>query len=232
VSQENLDLLTAEQTREATIDMRGIGKRYSGVAALTDVSVVVRPGEVHAILGENGAGKSTLMGIATGTTAPDEGTITVGGQTLTALNPTTATALGIAIVHQHPAVLPDMTVLENLLVALPASVFAGQSTKTLARNMLDGVGLRAHLGDRVETLTLAEKHLLEIAKAFAVRPKLLVLDEPTAPLGGDAVALLSRWYVRPSPRARRSCTSPTGWPRCVNWRPASRCCATAGCGAR
>jgi ribose transport system ATP-binding protein len=190
VSQENLDLLTAEQTREATIDMRGIGKRYSGVAALTDVSVAVRPGEVHAILGENGAGKSTLMGIATGTTAPDEGTITVGGQTLTALNPTTATALGIAIVHQHPAVLPDMTVLENLLVALPASVFAGQSAKTLARSMLDGVGLRAHLGDRVETLTLAEKHLLEIAKAFAVRPKLLVLDEPTAPLGGDAVALL------------------------------------------
>jgi ABC-type sugar transport system ATPase subunit/ribose/xylose/arabinose/galactoside ABC-type transport system permease subunit len=190
VSQENLDVLTVAQTGDALIEMRNIGKRYSGVAALTDVSVAVRPGEVHAILGENGAGKSTLMGVATGTTAPDEGTIIVDGRTVSALTPTMATALGIAIVHQHPAVLPDMTVLENLLVALPPSVFAGQHAKTLARNMLDGVGLHAHLGDRVETLSLAEKHLLEIAKAFAVKPRLLVLDEPTAPLGGDAVALL------------------------------------------
>src|SRR4051812_8134577 len=170
--------------------MNHISKRYSGVAALTDVSVAVLPGEVHAILGENGAGKSTLMNIATGTTEPDEGTITVCGQTMAALTPKAATSLGIAIVHQHPAVLPDMTVLENLQVALPASVFAGKPAKELARNMLDGVGLRVHLDDRVETLTLAEKHLLEIAKAFAVRPKLLILDEPTAPLGGDAVALL------------------------------------------
>ncbi len=187
---ENLEVLTVEETRNATIEMNHISKRYSGVAALTDVSVAVLPGEVHAILGENGAGKSTLMNIATGTTEPDEGTITVCGQTMAALTPKAATSLGIAIVHQHPAVLPDMTVLENLQVALPASVFADKPAKELARNMLDGVGLRVHLDDRVETLTLAEKHLLEIAKAFAVRPKLLILDEPTAPLGGDAVALL------------------------------------------
>jgi ribose transport system ATP-binding protein len=190
VTPENLEVLTVEETRNATIEMNHISKRYSGVAALTDVSVAVLPGEVHAILGENGAGKSTLMNIATGTTEPDEGTITVCGQTMAALTPKAATSLGIAIVHQHPAVLPDMTVLENLQVALPASVFADKPAKELARNMLDGVGLRVHLDDRVETLTLAEKHLLEIAKAFAVRPKLLILDEPTAPLGGDAVALL------------------------------------------
>ena len=172
--------------------MAHIAKRYAGVAALTDVSLRVLPGEVHAVLGENGAGKSTLMNIATGTAQPDEGTITVRGEVVAALNPRSAAALGIAIVHQHPAVLPDLTVQENLQVALPASVFAGAPAATVARRMLDDVGLRVHLDDRVETLTLAEKHLLEIAKAFVIKPKLLVLDEPTAPLGADAVALLFR----------------------------------------
>ena len=156
------------------------------------MSVEVLPGEVHAILGENGAGKSTLMNVASGHCPtrlrhdPDHGGRGHG------LTPRSATALGIAIVHQHPAVLPDMTVLENLQVALPRSVFKGSTTTKVARDLLDGVGLHVHLGERVETLTLAEKHLLEIAKAFAVRPRLLILDEPTAPLGGDAVGAAVR----------------------------------------
>ncbi|NEM91817.1 ATP-binding cassette domain-containing protein [Galbitalea soli] len=173
--------------------MSDISKNYSGVAALTDVSVEILPGEVHAILGENGAGKSTLMNVATGTTKPDAGTITVQGTVIPALTPGLATSLGIAIVHQHPAVLPDMTVLENLQVALPSSVFAGdQGAAAAARAMLDGVDLDVHLNERVENLTVAQRHLLEIAKALAVRPALLILDEPTAPLGGAAVDLLFR----------------------------------------
>ena len=83
-----------------------------------------------------------------------------------------------------------MTVLENLQVALPSSVFAGRDTTEVAQELIDGAGLQVHLRDRVETLTLAEKHLLEIVKAFAVRPRLLVLDEPTAPLGADAAEAL------------------------------------------
>jgi ribose transport system ATP-binding protein len=175
---------------DSAMSLRGISKHYAGVNALSDVTVEIAVGEVHAVLGENGAGKSTLMGVATGTVQPDAGTITVGGEEVSTLDPRRAAELGIAIVHQHPAVLPDLTVLENLQVALPASVFAGQDTKAAARGLLDKVGLDAHLGDRVETLTLAEKHLLEIAKAFAITPRLLVLDEPTAPLGRDAVTLL------------------------------------------
>jgi ribose transport system ATP-binding protein len=186
---ENLDV-TAARTSDATIEMANISKSYSGVAAVTDVSIRVLPGEVHALLGENGAGKSTLMNIATGTTQPDSGTITILGTPVTSLNPRTANELGVAIVHQHPALLPDLTVLENLQVALPRSVFAGGSSKDVAQAMLDQVGLRVHLSDRAESLSLAEKHLLEIAKAFAVKPRLLILDEPTAPLGGDAVDLL------------------------------------------
>jgi ribose transport system ATP-binding protein len=175
---------------QATIELAGISKSYAGAPALTDVSVEVLPGEVHAILGENGAGKSTLMNVASGTVQPDTGVITFHGHEVSGLTPRSAALLGISIVHQHPAVLPDMTVLENLQVALPRSFFKGASTSRTARELLDGVGLHVHLGERVETLTLAEKHLLEIAKAFAVRPRLLILDEPTAPLGGDAVALL------------------------------------------
>jgi ribose transport system ATP-binding protein len=174
----------------ATMELSHISKYYSGVAALQDVSVEIRPGEVHAILGENGAGKSTLMNIASGTALPDAGTISFQGVPVTALTPAEAANLGIAIVHQHPAVLPDLTVLENLQVALPGSVFAGQPAATVAASLLAQVDLDVHLQDRVETLTVAQKHLLEIAKAFALNPKLLILDEPTAPLGGDAVDLL------------------------------------------
>ncbi|MGZ8804077.1 MAG: ATP-binding cassette domain-containing protein [Microbacterium sp.] len=175
----------------ATLAMSGISKSFGGVAALTDVSLEVLPGEVHALLGENGAGKSTLMNVATGTIRPDSGAMVFQGQAIDGLDPREAARLGIAFVHQHPAVMPDLTVYENLLVALPPSVFAGaKSREDAARALLARVNLRVHLSDRVETLSVAKKHLLEIAKALAVNPSLLVLDEPTAPLGAESVDLL------------------------------------------
>lgn len=177
-------------TTVATLTMTGISKSFGGVAALSDVSLEVLPGEVHALLGENGAGKSTLMNVATGTIQPDAGTMTFRGETVSDLDPREAAQRGIAFVHQHPAVMPDMTVLENLLVALPSSVFAGRKADDVARELLATAGLRVHLRDRVENLSVAQKHLLEIAKALAVKPALLVLDEPTAPLGQESVELL------------------------------------------
>jgi len=173
----------------AVLRLAHISKLYGGVPALSDVSLEIRAGEVHAILGENGAGKSTLMNVASGTVQPDGGSIVFDGETVT-LTPATAARLGIAIVYQHPAVLPDMTVLENLRVALPDSVFAGGSPEAIAARLLDGVGLRVHLKGRVELLTVAQKHLLEIAKAFAIAPRVLILDEPTAPLGQASVDLV------------------------------------------
>src|SRR5690242_2552101 len=183
---------TITATRPATLAMAGISKHFAGVAALTDVSIEVLSGEVHAILGENGAGKSTLMNIATGVLQPDTGSITVAGQEVHGLTPREAMSLGVAIVRQHPAVLPDLTVLENLQVALPAEVFAEGSATEVAARLLGHVGLRIDPRDRVEDLSVAQRHLVEIAKAFAVSPKLLILDEPTAPLGGDAVDLFFR----------------------------------------
>ncbi len=181
---------TDATTTVATLTMTGISKSFGGVAALTDVSLEVLPGEVHALLGENGAGKSTLMNVATGTIRPDAGSLIFRGEAIDGLDPRTAARRGIAFVHQHPAVLPDLTVLENLLVALPKSVFAGRRVDETARELLATAGLSVHLDERVENLSVAQKHLLEIAKALAVKPALLVLDEPTAPLGQDSVELL------------------------------------------
>lgn len=181
---------TDAPTTVATLTMTGISKHFGGVAALTDVSLEVLPGEVHALLGENGAGKSTLMNVATGTIRPDSGSMVFRGESLDDLDPREAARRGIAFVHQHPAVMPDMTVLENLLVALPRAVFSGGRVEEIARDLLATAGLRVHLRERVENLSVAQKHLLEIAKALAVKPALLVLDEPTAPLGQESVDLL------------------------------------------
>ena len=182
--------MATNESNTVVLELRGISKNYSGVAALSDVSLQVMSGEVHALLGENGAGKSTLMNIASGTTPPSEGDLVVSGQRYEALTPALASHLGIAIVHQHPAVLKDLTVLENLQVALPSSVFKGAPDEVIGAQLLARVGLKISLLQRVEDLSIAQKHLLEIAKALATSPKILILDEPTAALGQDSVELL------------------------------------------
>ncbi len=177
---------------QPTLELLGITKHYDGVAALTNVAFDVLAGEVHALLGENGAGKSTLMNIASGATTPDAGTIAVGGESVESLTPASARDLGIAMVHQHPALLPDMTVDENIRVAVGVEHLRRRdpdATKAM-RSLLDDVHFQGHLEDRVSSLSVARRHLLEIAKAFAMAPRLLILDEPTAPLSQDSVELL------------------------------------------
>lgn len=179
------------KTQASSLRMTNITKRYSGVPAILNVDLDVRPGEVHALLGENGAGKSTLMNVASGTVTPDSGDIFIEGEHISSLTPALASKKGIAFVHQHPAVLNDLTVLENLLVALPSSIFAPKKdTEKIAQNLLSSFGLEVSLKQRVDSLSVSQKHLLEIAKAFALQPKILILDEPTAPLGKESVDLL------------------------------------------
>src|SRR5207249_8269920 len=116
VVNESAVRVIAEQSDTAvrpTLSMVDIAKHFDGVAALRNVSFDVLPGEVHALLGENGAGKSTLMNVASGATALDNGTIVFEGAPVEGLTPALAQGLGIAMVHQHPALLPDMTVAEN-----------------------------------------------------------------------------------------------------------------------
>lgn len=176
---------------QTPLKLSNITKTYSGVTALKDVSFEVQSGEVHALLGENGAGKSTLMNVASGTTKPDVGIIEINNEIIENLNPIIATEKGLAIVHQHPAVLPDLSIAENIRISVPEKYLKsdGNVAQTMQK-MLDDFGFTPNLGARVETLTVAQKHLLDLAKAFAVKPKVLVLDEPTAPLGQESVEIL------------------------------------------
>ncbi len=173
-----------------TIRMTGISKLYSGVAALSDVGIEFYAGEVHAVLGENGAGKSTLMNIITGVTQPDRGEIEVEGRRVSPMTPETSASLGISISYQHPAILDDLSVLENLRVSLPHTLFKGRSAHAVAGEILHAVGLHLPLRVRGGSLTIAQKQLLEIGKALAVRPKVLILDEPTASLDRESTDLL------------------------------------------
>jgi ribose transport system ATP-binding protein len=175
---------------DTTIRLSNISKFYSGVPALLDVSGEFYEGEVHAILGENGAGKSTLINIISGALQPELGVIEFEGSRISSMSPETAASLGISISFQHPAVLDDLSVLENFQVALPPSLFVGKSAQTVAGNALDAVGLRLPLRTRADALTVAQKHLLEIAKALAIKPKVLILDEPTASLDQAATDML------------------------------------------
>lgn len=110
---------------DVTIRLEGIYKYFSGVPALRDVNVEFYTGEVHAILGENGAGKSTLMNIISGTLARSEGEISFEGRPIQQMTPEMAASLGIATCFQHPAIIEDLSVMENLRMALPASLFPG-----------------------------------------------------------------------------------------------------------
>jgi ribose transport system ATP-binding protein len=189
---ENTPVTKGGTAVHPTLSMVAITKHYDAIAALTDVSFDVLPGEVHALLGENGAGKSTLMNVASGTTTPDGGTIAFDDTRVDNLTPALAQDLGVAIVHQHPALLPDMTVAENIRVAVGIEHLRRRDPDpaTAMRALLDDVHFLGHLEDRVSSLSVARRHLLELAKAFAVSPRLLILDEPTAPLSQDSVELL------------------------------------------
>lgn len=171
--------------------LSNISKSFAGVSALLDVSLEVRAGEIHALLGENGAGKSTLMNVASGTLRSDSGEIEICGEAINSLSPHQATALGLVIVHQHPAVLPDLTIEENIRISVSEELLQSEgSPAATMRKMLDDFGFTVSIKDRVEILSIAQQHLLDLAKAFAVNPKVLILDEPTAPLGQESVEIL------------------------------------------
>jgi len=160
-----------------------IVKSFPGVLALKDVSFTVEPGEVHALVGENGAGKSTLMAVAAGVIAPDSGTVEIGGHRLTRPSPAAAQQLGLAVVYQHATVLDDLSVAENLLFSLPPDRRPARSgAAEWARTQLAAVGADIAPGTRAGELTIAQRQLVEIARALALESKVLVLDEPTESL--------------------------------------------------
>ena len=175
--------MTSAVPSPPTLRLERIEKSFPGVRALKDVSFEVRAGEVHALLGENGAGKSTLMAVAAGALAPDAGSVEIGGRRLQHAHPATAQSYGLTVVYQHSSVLDDLSVIENLLLALPESRRPPvREAERFARRHLDAIGADIDPRARASELSVAQRQLLEIAKALALEAKVLVLDEPTESL--------------------------------------------------
>ena len=170
-------------------------KRFGGLLATDNVSIEVRPGEIHALIGPNGAGKTTLVGQLTGTLAPDSGSIRFAGRDVTRLPTDARVRLGLARSFQITAVLREFTALDN--VALAVQAHAGHSFRFLAdaradrrlrdpaRRGLESVGLGQRADTPAASLSHGEQRQLEIAMALAGDPQLLLLDEPMAGMGAE-----------------------------------------------
>jgi ribose transport system ATP-binding protein len=168
------------------LELRGITKRFSGVAALQEADLTLRCGQILALLGENGAGKSTLMKILSGVHRPDAGTIRLDGGGIELHSPDDAQALGISIIHQEFSLVPYLTVMENVFLGRERTgrfgVCAKRAMREEARTVLDRLGARLSLDAPVAHLSVAEQQFVEIAKALLRQTRILIMDEPTATL--------------------------------------------------
>jgi ABC-type sugar transport system ATPase subunit len=165
----------------------GVTKRFGGVVAVEDVAFDVRPGEVHALVGENGAGKSTLMKIVDGLYSPDEGTFEMGGEAASFSSPRDAEASGIAMIPQELDLFPELTVAENLFVGRkrPRTGWGGLDWETMrgeARKRLDDLGVGLDATSAVKRLSAAEQQIVAIARALVGEARAVIMDEPTSSL--------------------------------------------------
>src|ERR1041384_3252758 len=164
------------------LELRGISKRFPGVIALNDVSLDVRAGEVHALLGENGAGKSTLIKTIAGVYRPDDGDIRVDGRMASIRNPHDAQALGISTIFQEFTLVPDMTVAENIFLGReplrfppPLSIVDRRALFRHTRDVLASLDLRIDPGETVKHLGVAQQQMVEIAKALSLDARLFIM---------------------------------------------------------
>jgi general nucleoside transport system ATP-binding protein len=175
-----------EATQVPALEMRGITKVYPGVIANDGISIDVRPGEIHALLGENGAGKTTLMNILYGLARPNEGQILLDGQPVEIANPADAIRRGITMVHQHFMLIPVLTVAENIVLgaetmANPVFVDTHEASRRIAV-LAQRFGFDVDPNAKVGDLSVGQQQRVEILKALYREAKILVLDEPTAVL--------------------------------------------------
>ena len=174
------------EIRQPLLEMAGISKTFPGVKALSDVRLAVHPGEVHALMGENGAGKSTLMKILSGAYRADPGgEIRIGGQLAHIDGPLSAKTLGIAVIYQELSLSPNLTVAENIYLGRELSS-GGRVDRMRMRaecqGVLDRLGATFGPATVVSTLSIAERQMVEIARAIHANARILVMDEPTTAL--------------------------------------------------
>lgn len=174
------------ETQAAFLSAKNLSKSFAGNKVLSGVSLELRPGDYHALVGENGAGKSTLINLLTGIYQPDEGAISIDGKEYAHLTPLLAKQLGILTVHQELSINPVLTVTQNIFLGcekLKGALLDTKEMKRLTVSLLQDIGLSHIRPDQdAGELTMAERQMLEFVKAIFQEPKLLVLDEATSAL--------------------------------------------------
>lgn len=179
--------------QEPILSLKDIMKVYPGVVALNKVSIDFYPGEVHALIGENGAGKSTFIKTITGAHAPDGGTIIVDGQTHDAMNPALARQYGIECIYQEFNLIDVLSAAENICYGERLGKLVNQKKMNkIAQDMFDDFGVDIDPSTPVRELTPGHMQIVEIAKAVSKKVRVLILDEPTAPLSVAEVEILFR----------------------------------------
>lgn len=174
--------------RAPRLALRGISKRYPGVLANDGIDLDVRPGEIHAVLGENGAGKSTLMKVIYGIVKPDAGTIRWEGAPVTIANPAQARKLGIGMVFQHFSLFDTLTVAENIRLAV--DTIAARALPARIRDVSERYGLALDPDRHIHTMSVGERQRVEIVRCLLQEPRLLIMDEPTSVLTPQEAAAL------------------------------------------
>ena len=177
--------IMADQTYR--LELKNITKSFPGVLAVQDVTLAAYPGEVLALAGENGAGKSTLMNILSGAFTADSGIILLDGSEVKISSPRRAHELGIAMIHQELALIPQMSVAQNIFLGREPLFAAGTlvDTKTMLNNaqgILDQLGLDFAVNALISDLSIAQRQMVEIAKAISIKSRVIILDEPTSAL--------------------------------------------------
>jgi rhamnose transport system ATP-binding protein len=172
------------------IELRGITKRFGPVEVLSNVDLSLYAGQVHSLAGENGAGKSTLVKILGGIHQPDSGRILKNGLQTTILGSADARRQGIAVIHQHPAIFPDLSVAENVFIGRQPRRLGGVDWAAMerqARELLSRLRMEIDVRVPVKILSLAERQAIEIAKALSIDARVLVMDEPTSTISSREV---------------------------------------------
>lgn len=175
----------SSDTPQDLISLAGLHRRFGAVIAVDDVSISFLSGQIVALLGHNGAGKSTLMNLVSGTDEPERGTISIDGNEIRSWSTAKAAAAGVVMVHQHFKLVPNFTVAENLALASPTipRLFSPSHLRSFAETTIEQSGIPLEGADRrVTELSVGEQSKVELIKALARKPRLLILDEPTSVL--------------------------------------------------
>ena len=181
--------MTERDTTDALLTLEGLRKAYPGVVANDDVSFVIRPGEVHALLGENGAGKSTLVKMIYGLVKPDAGTMSLNGTAFSPTTPAAARAAGVAMVFQHFSLFDALNVAENIALGMDNPP-APRALAARIREVSQAYGLPLDPERIVGDLSAGERQRVEIIRCLLQDPKLLIMDEPTSVLTPQEVEIL------------------------------------------